>query len=46
MYTAKGTLNRDDQLRKYSPLVRRQTGFTAGMGVSWTGWRSDTLAQD
>ena len=23
MYTAKGTLNRDDQLRKYSPLVRR-----------------------
>lgn len=23
MYTAKGTLNRDDQLKKYSPLVRR-----------------------
>jgi len=23
MYTAKGTLNRDEQLRKYSPLVRR-----------------------
>ena len=23
MYTAKGTLNREDQLRKYSPLVRR-----------------------
>ena len=23
MYTAKGTLDRDDQLRKYSPLVRR-----------------------
>lgn len=23
MYTAKGTLHRDDQLRKYSPLVRR-----------------------
>ena len=23
MYTAKGTLSRDDQLRKYSPLVRR-----------------------
>ncbi len=23
MYTAKGTLERDDQLRKYSPLVRR-----------------------
>ena len=23
MYTAKGTLDREDQLRKYSPLVRR-----------------------
>ncbi len=23
MYTAKGTLNRDEQLRKYSPMVRR-----------------------
>lgn len=40
MDTVAGAANRD------SPLVRRQTGFTAGMGVSWTWLRSDTLAQD
>ena len=40
MDTVAGAANRD------SPLVRRQTGFTAGMGVSWTWLRSDALAQD
>jgi len=38
--TVAGAANRD------SPLVRQQTGFTAGMGVSWTWLRSEAQAQD
>lgn len=35
-----GAANRD------SPLVRRDSGLTAGLGVSYTWLRSDTLAED
>lgn len=38
--TVAGAANRD------SPLVRQQTGFTAGVGVSWTWLRSEASAQD
>jgi len=38
--TVAGAANRD------SPLVRRQTGFTTGVGVSWTWLRSDAMAQE
>lgn len=35
-----GAANRD------SPLVRRDSGVAFGIGVSWTGWRSERLAAD
>lgn len=38
--TVAGAANRD------SPLVRQQTGFTTGVGVSWTWLRSEASAQD
>lgn len=40
MDTVAGAANRD------SPLVRQQTGFTTGVGVSWTWLRSEATAQD
>lgn len=38
--TVAGAANRD------SPLVRRDTGFTAGVGVAYTWLRSDSVAKD
>ena len=37
MYTAKGTLNRDDQLKKYSPLVRRLKAVDENTKVIYQG---------
>jgi MipA family protein len=35
--TVKGAANRS------SPLVDKPTGASAGVGLAWTGWRSDSL---